>query len=80
MRHKLVHLTLKKKSKLTEEVSADPGCLRGPLGREQEPMLPVLRALGRQATGQRRGDRGDGKRAVRSGGGQVGEGFPDEGT
>lgn len=32
MRHKLVHLTLKKKSKLTEEVSADPGCLRGPAG------------------------------------------------
>lgn len=25
MRHKLVHLTLKKKSKLTEEVREDPG-------------------------------------------------------
>lgn len=52
MRHKLVHLTLKKKSKLTEEVSTD---LRALQGGEQESKLPVLRALGWQATGQRRG-------------------------
>jgi hypothetical protein len=54
MRHKLVHLTLKKKSKLTEEVRADlgliglsafkcPGMQLSWELQEQEWVLPVLR-------------------------------------
>lgn len=57
VRHKLVHLTLKKKSKLTEEVRADPG-------------LPGLGTPGVWDGGQQDSigdDREDSKRAVSSG-------------
>ena len=71
VRHKLVHLTLKKKSKLTEEVRADFELPRvaqagtrlvlGPKGVEQGPMLPTLRVLGWLVTDRAGGDQEDRK-------------------
>lgn len=54
MRHKLVHLTLKKKSKLTEEVGADPAAFGGRWDGSGGRLLE-LRAPGGQAAGQRGG-------------------------
>lgn len=81
-----MHLTLKKKSKLTEEVRADPmlpwvvqagmRLALGPSG--MDAACPQGSGMAGDRTAW--GDWGDRKRTLSSGWGQVREGFPKEGT